>query len=237
MDRFTATHHALLVAWISRAVVKATDETDGERIVRKAVRQYALQRGHRMALRAKANGHPLTMDNYVAYVEWTPDKGDMEQKIVEKTPDARIQVFKCPWHSAWEKNNLMEFGRYFCLEVDLALVEGFNKDLTLDIYGTRPNGAACCDMVFRGARLNLPNMLKLIYKKAINPGKRVIMGWEYHTGHLFKTMGEVIREELGDSADGIMDTAMADFVERFGEEAKRTVMSYQDTDFNRLPAD
>jgi hypothetical protein len=60
---FTPTDHALLFAWIGREVVQRVGEEKGEAIMRKAVARYARQRGQRMALRAQANGHALTMTN------------------------------------------------------------------------------------------------------------------------------------------------------------------------------
>ncbi|WP_432403527.1 L-2-amino-thiazoline-4-carboxylic acid hydrolase [Wukongibacter sp. M2B1] len=235
MERFTATHHALLFAWISRAVVQAVGEKDGERIVRKGVVKYALQRGKRMALRAKANGHELTMDNYIAYVEWKSQKGEMEQKILARNPHARINVFRCPWHTAWKENDLMSYGRYFCIEVDKALVKGFNEELQIDINGTQPNDAKFCDLIFKDANLTPCNMMKLIYKKVINPGKNAIMPWEYHSGHLYKTMGEVIRDELGEEAEEIMSVSLRDFTDKYGKEAGQILIDYESTDFNRLP--
>ncbi len=62
---FTPTHHALMMGWISQAVVEAVGEEEGERIIRKAVVKYGNQRGRRMAMRAEANGHPRTFANYV----------------------------------------------------------------------------------------------------------------------------------------------------------------------------
>ncbi|WP_129596258.1 L-2-amino-thiazoline-4-carboxylic acid hydrolase [Anaerophilus nitritogenes] len=235
MNRFTATHHALLFAWISKSIVQAIGEKDGERIIRKAVIKYAHQRGRRMALRAKANGDPLTMANYMAYIEWMPQKGEMEQKLVQKSPHTRINVFKCPWHTAWQENDLMPYGRYFCMEVDKALVEGFNKDLVIDIHGTQPNDAKFCDLTFEDAYLTPINMMKLIYKKLIKPGKKAIMSWEYHSGHLYKTIGDVVREELGQQAEEIMTVALRAFTDRYGKEASEIVISYRNTDFDVLP--
>ena len=234
-EEFTATHHAMMTAWIARAVINTAGEDEGGRIFRKAVVKYANQRGHRMALRAEANGHPLTMNNYFAYGEWKAGKGEMEMKIMEKNPDAHAHVMKCPWHTAWKGNNLMEYGRYFCMEVDKALVAGFNKDLVLDIDGTRTNGAEFCDFYFREANLTPAKLIGLVWKKTVNPGKKAIMPWEYHIGHLYKTLGEVIGQELAEQAPDIMATAMQDFTDTYGEAAGQKVMDYQNTDFDRLP--
>ena len=78
-------------------------------------------------------------------------------------------------------------------------------------------------------------MIKLIYKKMFNPGKRAIMPWEYHIGHLYKKMSEVIADELGEQAKDIMATALKDFTKKYGEEAGQIVMDYKYTDFDRLP--
>jgi len=234
-DKFTPTHHALLTAWISRAVVNSEGAEEGERVFRKAIAAYGNQRGRRMALRAEANGHPLTMANYLAYGEWAAEKGEMEMKIREKSPHTRAHVLKCPWHTAWKENNLLPYGRYFCMEVDEALVEGFNKDLVLEIGGTQSNGDEYCDFNFKDANLTPMKLLGLAWKKSISPGKKVQMPWEYHVGHLYKTLSEVIAEQLGEKAGGIISTALKDFTDKYGEEAGRTVTSFENTDFNQLP--
>jgi len=55
--RFTAQHHALLFTCMSKSVIMQAGEKDGAQIIRNAVRKYGEQRGLRMALRAKKNGH------------------------------------------------------------------------------------------------------------------------------------------------------------------------------------
>lgn len=224
-----------MTAWIARAVVEAVGEEEGEKVFRKAIVKYGNQRGRRMALRAEANGHPLTMANYLAYGEWAAEKGEMVMKIQEKSPDTRAHVLKCPWNTAWKENGLLPYGRYFCMEVDEALVEGFNKDLVLEIGGTQSNGAEYCDFNFKAANLTPLKLLSLVWKKSVSPGKTVQMPWEYHTGHLYKTLGEVIAEYLGEKTKGIMSAALKDFTDKYGEEASRTVTEFENTDFNQLP--
>ena len=139
-ENFTEFHHALLFGWISKAVIEIVGEQHGETVLRKAVRQYGEERGRRMAHRAKANGHPLSMTNYLAYSEWKASPGEMKLTMVEKSPHAKVYVHKCPWHTVWEKNGMISYGRFYCLEIDNALVSGFNPELQLDVYGTQTNG-------------------------------------------------------------------------------------------------
>ena len=235
VGEFTPTHHALMVAWISRAVVDAVGEDEGERIIRRAVVRYGNQRGRRMAMRAEANGHPRTMANYFAYPELRLKRRDFKMEILERSPHARGRTSTCPWTVAWEKNDLMGYGRYFCLEIDRAVVQGFNDDLVLKVNSTMSNGAEYCDMTFMDANFTLPKMAGVAWKKTVSPGQSVVMPWEYHVGHLYKTLGEVTTEELGDDAADVMATALKDFTNRFGEAAGDTVLAYDGTDFDQLP--
>ena len=174
---FTETHHALLFGWIAKAVVGGVGEPLGEAVVRKAVRQYGQERGRRMALRAKANGHALTMANYLAYGEWkySPGQAQGKMRIVEKRPDAKVRMEKCPWYEAWQKNDLTAYARFYCHEVDKALVSGFNPDLYVEVNGTRPDGADICRFVFHGANLTTVNNLLLTYRKKVRPGTSAVI--------------------------------------------------------------
>ena len=231
----TPTHHALLFGWIARAVVQRAGEKKGEEVVRKATRRYGEQRGKRMALRAQANGHALTMTHYFAYGEWTAPRTKGSQTMLEKKPHARARVHECAWHATWQAEDLMSFGRLYCLEIDEALVRGFNPKLKLDVNSTQATGGEHCEFVFHDANLNTWNLLTLAYKKAFKPGKRAFMSWDYHLGHLYKTMGEVVVKELGQAGQEAVDEALAEFASRYGEDAAQIVESYQETDFDRLP--
>ena len=233
-DGFTEIHHALLFALISRSVIEGVGEQKGEAIIRKAVRQYGQERGHRMALRAQANKHALNMTNYIAYNEYKNSPGGMEQKIIEKVPHARVRISKCPWHTTWKENELLAYGRFYCLEIDEAVVRGFNPALQLDVHGTQTNGAAQCEFLFHDANLTILNYLLIGYRKAVKPGAKAVLPWDYHTGHLFKTLEEVVVEELGAERQRAIDTALVEFADRFGEQALQKVAASRSMDYSIL---
>ena len=235
LNEFTATHHVMLFAWMSRAVIERAGPERGEPLMRKAVRRYREQRGRRMALRAAQNGHALSMANFIAYGEWAAGEGEMAQEMVEKAPHARVLVHRRPWHQAWEANDLLPYGRPYCQEIDEALVRGFNPGLKLDVNSTRTNDGIPCEFVFHDASLTLPRLLALAYKKAVKPGKQAVMPWSYHLGHLFKTASEVIIQEPGETGREAVEAALAAFTAHYGEEAARIVPSYRSTDFDCLP--
>lgn len=233
--KFTAQLHALLFSSIVKATFNQAGKKKGEPAISKAVQQYGKQRGKRMALRAKNNDHALDVASYFAYGEWEVPSNDMDLKIIEKIPDARLNIYKCPWNTTWKENNLLEYGKYFCKDIDAAIVYGFNPELEIKINSTQTHGDDLCDFVFTDGNLTAFKMLGLAYKKKINPGNTVIMPWKYHIGHLFKTMGEVIDQELGTAGDKIIGDAMNDFIKFCSADHIEVIQTYKNTDFNKLP--
>jgi hypothetical protein len=233
---FTAAHHGLMMAWIARQVCQRIGPVKGEILIRKAIRRYGEERGQRMALRAQADGKELSTLNYMIYGEWSTAEGEMEQKLEQNNHhNMRMIVERCPWHATWMENDLLEFGRLYCLEIDLALLRGFNPELHLDILKTQTNDLKPCDFIFHGSPLSLSNSIALMVGTRLRPGKKVILPWEYHVSHLYKTMNSVISAEMGLAGHEAAEAALQEFAARFGEEAAQIVRSYQQTDFTRLP--
>jgi hypothetical protein len=232
---FSPKHHAFLFASIAKAVFDRVGEERAEAVIRKAVRHYGEERGRRMALRAKANGHKLSMVNYLAYGEWRAEPGQQIQEIIAKVPDVVAHVHKCPWQEAWAESDTLHYGRLYCQEVDKALVRGFNPDLHIDVNGTKSDGEEHCEFVFHNANLGMINTIILGYRRAVKPAGNAVMPWDYHLGHLFKTMSEVIGEEIGELEEEAMDAALTVFTESFGETAGEAIKAYSGTDFRRLP--
>lgn len=232
--RFAEVHHALLFAWIGKAIVKLVGEQTGEAILRKAIRQYGEERGRRMALRAHANKHALSMVNYFAYSEYRISPGEMELEIIRQSPHARLCISKCPWNTAWKENGLLALGRLYCLEIDQALVHGFNPALQLDVKGTQTDGAAACEFVYHDADPTLPNYLLIGYRRAVRPGVKAVMPWDYHVGHLFTTLEKVIVEELGEEGQRAIEAGLAEFAERYGEQAMQRVLASRSKDYTSV---
>jgi hypothetical protein len=234
-DHFNETHHALLFAWIANAVEEQVGQQKGEAVIRKAVRQYGEERGRRMLLRAQAKKHALSMINYLGYREYNISPGVMDLKIISKPPHAMFRISTCPWQRAWEENGLMSVGKLYCLEIDQALLRGFNPDLQLDVILTLSNGDPRCEFVYHDANLKIPNIVLFGYRKGINPGPKAVMPWDYHVGHLFNTFEKTAYEELGKAGKQAVETGLAKFGERYGESAMKKVMVSRNVDFDIVP--
>ena len=221
-ESFTATHHALLFAWIAREVIQRVGEGSGAAVIGTWVRRYGNERGRRMALRAQANGHPLTVENYFRYGEWSVGEGEMEQRLLEKSPRVTIHALKCPWFSAWKGSGLVIYGWLYCQGIDRALVEGFNPDLRIDVTRTLSNGGKECEFIFYDANL-----------KEGPPEKKNVMPWSYHIGHLYGTACQILTEACGKAGEEAISAAMEEFTRRFGEKAARRVIAESQRDFTK----
>lgn len=228
---FTEIHHALLFAWIAKAVFAQAGEQPGEAIIRKATRLYGEQRGRRVALRAHANKQPPSMLNYIAYSEYRITPGAMEFKITERIPHARLQTIMCPWYAAWKDDGLLAYGRLYCAEIDSALLRGFNPQLQVDVIATLPAGAPRCEFVYHNANLSVPRYLLVQYRRAISPGLKVVKPWDYHVGHLFTTLEDVIVKELGQVGQEAVQAGLDEFAKRYGEQAMQSVVTSQSKDY------
>jgi hypothetical protein len=233
-EEFDETHHALLFAWIAIAVVERVGEQKGEAILRKGIRQYGEQRGRRMALRAQANKHACSMLNYIAYSEYRPTPGAFDLKIIERIPHARAQSPRCPWYATWKEMGLLAVGRLYCSEIDTALVRGFNPELKMELVSTLTEGADHCEFVYHNAYITIPNYLLIQYRRAINPGMKAVKPWDYHVGHLFNTLEKVVVEELGQIGQEAIQAGLAEFAERYGDQAILRVVASRSKDYNSL---
>ena len=227
-EAVSPTAHALLFGWIARGVVQAVGEARGEALLRRAVRVYGAQRGHRMALRAAQDGETLNMRSYMLYGEWSAPAGAMHSEDLEGDPHLRSRVYRCPWSSAWREEGLLPYGKYYCMEIDEALVRGFNPALRLDVGGTLSGGAACCEFVLHDAELT-PEHATQMEARQQALGDRARMPWEYHCAHLYWSLAETLQ------MDAVLAEALLAFGERYGEAAVQAILAYEGEDFNELP--
>jgi hypothetical protein len=227
---FSAEHHALLFAWIAREVVVRIGEKDAAPVLRAAVRLYGEQRGHRMALRAQQDGQPLSMASYLSYREWEVPVGGTQQTGLPWRGDLRTQVRRCCWATTWQQEELTDYGKYYCQEIDKAVVRGFNPDLVVDVKGTRTNGSRMCQLIYHGAFEGI-----LVHEEAQRDQEKRVLPWSYHTAHLYSTMSTILERELASAGVAVSQAALGVFAARFGPAMADILTADAGTDFDVLP--
>ena len=215
MPTLTIEHHAILFALLSRqAITRFGDE--GKEAILKAMTRYGNERGQRMAKNALANGDELTLLNSQAYGEWKPDfPGQMEFGAICGQPTYHSYIAKCAWCDAWAKHDIMEYGKYYCSNIDNAWYQGFNPEfLCTPLNPAMSWGGDCCRFDW-GQPLTDEDITALAEKKKAL-GTSCMKDFNFHTAHLLSSVGNTLIEELGERANDAIEAAKKEYAEKFG---------------------
>ncbi|QWT55951.1 L-2-amino-thiazoline-4-carboxylic acid hydrolase [Christensenella sp. MSJ-20] len=229
-----AEHHAALFGCLARCTLSTLEE-QGPAAVREAVILYGNQRGARMAMRAKAAGLPLDMATYNATREWqVVIPGAAHQHPAYKadpTPAYYVSLSSsCPWHAAWEKHGMLEEGLYYCNDVDVALLHGFNPELRLTVTKLLTRGDGYCEMHWQDD-LDHKAAEELVQERAAAAGK--VMGWDYHMCHLYCSFISVLSKYP--QCRSILNAAREMFEGLYGAGALDALTPWMTCNFASLP--
>jgi len=227
--QLTEKHHAMLFALMAREVIQRFGVENGQTTVRRIVRRYGEQRGYRMALRALRDGRPLTMQTFLVYKEWSSMSGEGVSRSFEESENVHSVVINCPWNNTWLEADLLPYGSLYCMEVDQALVRGFNPSLVIEVKSTLSNNEDRCEFIYHHA-------VALNPEDNIHPILDPIMPWDYHCGHLYFICLEELTEKFGEAGVQAARDALDAFCYCFGNELVERIISYQGQRFDRLPA-
>ena len=209
--------HATLFALLSRQAITLAGEAGKEAIL-KGMTKYGNERGARMAKRALANGEELTTMTNQAYGEWKPDyAGQMEFGTVCTEPTLQTYIAKCAWCDAWKKHDLLEYGKYYCVNVDNAVYQGFRADFVCTPMTTSLSwGGERCVFDW-GHPLSAEEAAALPEKKK-ELGTSCMRDFDFHTAHLLYTVGNTLKAELGKTGEDAVEKAVQEFISLFGQE-------------------
>jgi hypothetical protein len=101
----------------------------------------------------------------------------------------------------------------------------------VDVTATLTDGAAQCEFVYHNVDIEIPNYLLIQYRRVISPGAKAVKPWDYHVGHLFKTLEKVAGEELDQVGQEAIEAGLAEFTERYGEQAMQRVLASRSKEY------
>ena len=210
-------HHAILFALLSKSAITLAGEAGKEAIL-KGMTKYGNERGARMAKNALANGDDLTTMTNQAYGEWKPDyAGQMDFGTIHTEPTLQTYIAKCAWCDAWKKHNFTEYGKYYCVNVDNAVYQGFRPDFVCTPTTTALSwGGERCEFDW-GHPLTAEEVTLLAEKKKAL-GSSCMKDFNFHTAHLLHTVGNTLKEELGETGEIAVQKAIEEYIEKFGQE-------------------
>lgn len=210
-------HHAVLFALLSKYAYERCGET-GRSAILNGMTQYGMERGKRMAENAISDGEELTVLSNQLYGEWTPSPEDqMESGFLQTEPTLQTYVTRCPWCDAWKKHNLLEYGKYYCVNVDKAVFRGFREDFTCTVLSKQLSfGGTRCE--FDWQEPLTASDIKQLEKKKKQLGTSRTKDFNFHTAHLYYSLKRELIHALGDIGEIIAEDAKKEYIQRFGQE-------------------
>lgn len=229
-------HHAYLITQFYRSFHSlSVSGQAADAVFLSAARIYGEQRGHRMALRALRDGHPLDYASYFAYGEWEPGPDAFDMTYDAEKGRVTEQVLRCPWEAAFEDSGDESCGRLYCSEIDRSIVRGFNPQLIIEVPCSLYQDGKC---QFHYRSLDIASDIfhqgEECLKKAKGP---VIMPFAYHCAHLWKVFCGVSYSVFGAAADPAINKIRFETDRRFGEFFFEEIDHYKKEDFDFLPFD
>lgn len=210
-------HHAMMFAFLSKHAITLCGE-EGKDAILKGMTIYGNERGARMAANALAHKDPLNTMTNQAYGEWKPDyEGQMDFGQLRTEPTFQTYISRCAWCDAWKKHNITEYGKYYCVNVDNAVYQGFRPDFVCTPTATSLSwGGDRCEFDW-GYPLSCEDVKALAQKKK-ELGASCMKDFNFHTAHLKYTLSKVLTETLGEKGTQIVDLALKDYCDTFGSE-------------------
>ena len=230
MTELRIENQAMMFAFLSRAAIEAKGE-EGRAAIQDGMIRYGKERGARMAERARKAGDPVDLWTNQAYGEWKPDyAGQMEFGMLRSEPTYQTYIAKCAWCDAWKKNDILEYGREYCVNVDAAVYEGFGCGAVCTPLSTSMSwGGERCDFDW-GKPLNAEELRMAADKKA-ELGTGAMRDFNFHTAHIYFTIADELRRHFPEDGEAMIEKAVADYIDLFGQEAYDCLLEFSPEEF------
>lgn len=191
-----------------------------------ATRNYAMQRGRRMAQRAIRDGQPLTQATYNHYGEWVPTQemtaaGQSNQSTA--MPDGSLHITRCPWHAQFVEMGLQEAGMAYCRVLDSAISQGFNPELGYVVEQTLHTHACCIHRLTSGP-------ISEGAQRGKNPAG--LRDFAYHCAHSYWSFREVCTAIFGKEGQDVARRVLKDVCRDYGQDMTDVLLSYETVNFN-----
>ncbi|MCR4778765.1 MAG: L-2-amino-thiazoline-4-carboxylic acid hydrolase [Lachnospiraceae bacterium] len=194
-----------------------------------ATRYYAEQRGRRMALRAIADGEPLTYETYRKYGEWVnteeiKDLGQSNQsESISVSPDYEIHVTRCPWAAQFKEMNLPEAGVAYCSNLDPSIARGFSPEIKYSTTQTLHDHDYCIQRVEDSGLTEGGRPLKK---------EDGLKSFTYHCAHSYWSYREISIGIFGIEGETVAKKVLDDIEKDYGKDAKEKLLKYEKVNFN-----
>jgi hypothetical protein len=139
-------HLMHLLASVAREA-EAAFGTEGLEMVRRAVTRAGEERGRCIAQTAREAGKPLTLMNFFLYSDLVTTGHEVVPELVDG--EFHLRVNKCSLADRLNELGLEEYGKHYCIPIDIAILKGYNPKLQLELKAQMTLDADHCHFVYR----------------------------------------------------------------------------------------
>jgi hypothetical protein len=150
--------YSLLYVHMAKEFVE-TFGKEGEEALRRAIRNYARERGRRLRERHEAEGLPITVKTLFEHNDLPLDKR-FRRNPIELTDFTRYsETLVCPYHEVWADLGLSHLGLIYCMEFHQAMWGAYISDIIVDLPETLTEGNEKCrfEVYRKGHKKKIPD--------------------------------------------------------------------------------
>lgn len=208
-------HHAVLYALLARRALEFGAE--GEKALKDATIAYGNRRGRRMAGYARKEGIIPCGETYPIFKEW---RSSAEEKNIpgesESLPSYTTRVLRCQWTECWKKYGFLEYGKYYCCDIDKSMYQSYQQSHKLTIHGLLSHGDTAC--IFDWGYPRTSDIAIRITEKQEEIGERYVNNFNFHTADLLWSVSVTLFEKFGERGKKACQGAWEEFRDIFGSE-------------------
>jgi hypothetical protein len=207
---------AILFALIAKEALEEFHD-EGKTAMLNAVSKFGQNRGKRMAEKAQSDGYPPDFISYLVY-------SDMrlihhKTKVLKRSPFVECKILTCEWCDIWKQENLMDFGKLYCQEIDSAIMKGFNPQSRFKAHGFLTDGKTnSCHFVFLDEVFRLVDMIKYFFvqRKVLRKRGNLFSPFHFHLKELLSILQEEFKQRFGKAGVEVIQRAQKKCFEQYG---------------------
>jgi hypothetical protein len=132
-----------MFAVFAKTVIDEVGLEKGEAVIQKAVEDFGITRGKRIAEKVKARGLPLSFKNFLVHMDLDTTAANASVPNIEGK-DLTLTINRCFILDGARELGLGKYFHYYCRWIDRAILFGYNPDLTIEITKTLSGGDEAC---------------------------------------------------------------------------------------------
>jgi hypothetical protein len=223
--------HAVLFGLLAKHSERVSGEK-GIKVAGESVVTFGRERGMRCAMRCLKDGEELTVENYTVYGEWVDSKGWSKTELESISPSFKTKMTSCGWSDSWKKYGLEKYSKLYCSNIDVSLAYGFNPENKFSLDTSISFGDSLCTFNWVDFYFKSEEDLNKMFEKRKDVLERVVKDFLYQCGHVLNAYKRVAFYNLGVvAASEIIDNAMNEYKDIFGEEKKNAIINESEQDF------